>query len=268
MIKLQRSLDHQRAIILRTPGLDNQEPPPRRRKRLSEPLIRTEAVFGTKSYDDGLQRAFNRVKQQVFFNPDMTLFVTMTYAENQQNIDVVLSDFKKFIRLQKKQSKKTLKYIFILEKQKRGALHIHAIMNDAFITSKNKNGYQQLDCWPHGFTSVLTIKDVDNSFKSYLYLFKYMRKAQRIGKSFVHSSRNLNNFVEIPYETFDESLYILAHKETTEYSYDETVYRNYRYYLDSCLGDIHLALDIMRTPIIMDSVVGGTPPNDSQQHFL
>lgn len=166
----------------------------RSRKDLSD--SRSESQFGTKSYNDALQRSFNRAKQQVFFNPDMTKFVTLTYAGIVDDVDKVLHDVKMFVKAERRQNH-DLKYIYVLEWQKRGSLHVHMITNSQLTTYTNKNGHPSLTYWSHGFSSVLTVNDFDDNFRPHLYLFKYMKKAQRIGKSFLHSSRNLNNFKEV-----------------------------------------------------------------------
>lgn len=229
LLKVHRSEDHTRAIIVRS----SRVAPSKRILSSSRTLSRSESQLGTKSYDDACQRAFQRAKQQVFFNPDLQLFVTLTYKSNMLDENRAMIDFKRFIRKQRKMSGCELKFVYVFERQKRGAIHIHGIFSRGFLVSINNNGYQQLKYWSHGFTSVLPIEKTDSGFKAYLYLFKYMRKSQRIGRSFVHTSRNLNSFKEVPYEQFDEYLYELQLKESTRYlggSYPETTDR---YYLQS-----------------------------------
>lgn len=126
----------------------------------------------------------------------MTHFVTLTYAGIEDDISQVMYDIKQLCKKERRKGN-DLKYIYVLEWQQRGSLHVHMITNSALTTYVNKNGYRSLSYWSHGFTSMLTINDFDNNFKPYLYLFKYMRKAQRIGKTFVHSSRNLNNYDKV-----------------------------------------------------------------------
>lgn len=160
--------------------------------------------LGTLSYQRALRRAFQRAKNIVFFNPDMTLFITFTYKQADNTIEQVQTDIKQFIKKTKRYlaqtgEKKIIKYIYVMEFQKRGSIHVHMIANDSFRMNVNKNGYRELTDWTEGFTSVLTINDFDSNFRPYLYLFKYMGKAQRIGKSFIHTSRTFAPIVEIPY---------------------------------------------------------------------
>lgn len=98
-----------------------------------------------------------------------------------------------------KHTRKKLKYIWVMEYQKRGSLHVHMITNDFFQTHINKYGYEQLTNWKHGFTQVQTVENTDENFKPYLYLFKYMHKSQRIGSSFIHVSRGLDKIKPIDY---------------------------------------------------------------------
>lgn len=156
--------------------------------------LRSESTFGSNSYLDALQRAFNQVKTRVFFNPDMDKFITLTYKGKNHTPEQVLYDVKQLIKKEKRHHSKTLKYIYIMEYQKRGSIHVHMIANSNFTFRKNKNNYDELTYWKHGFSSALKITDFDKNFRPYLYLFKYMKKSERIGKSFTHSSRNLDNY--------------------------------------------------------------------------
>lgn len=198
--RLAIDFQSKRAILLQSPQYSL--------KRRLSPSVRTkrvESTFGTKSYSDALQRAFNNAKQQIFFNPDMNQLVTLTYKGLSHTPEQVLYDVKQFIKTEKRNNPtKLFKYIYIMEYQKRGSIHVHMITNNNFTYYTNKNGYRSLQYWKHGYSSILPIKKLDGNFKPYLYLFKYMKKAQRIGKSFVHSSRNLNNY-QI-FKSFDASV--------------------------------------------------------------
>lgn len=190
------SPDKSRAIMLRSFHSRSSE----RSRKPSRPSRRSESVYGTKSYNDALQRAFNRAKQQIYFNPDMKYFVTFTYKGADHTPEQVLHDIKMFIKRESRRDRAQrcqIKYIYVMEYQKRGSIHVHMIANDFFSVQVNKNGYKELVNWQKGFSSVLHIKDFDSNFRPYLYLFKYMRKAQRIGKSFIHASRNLSQSIDI-----------------------------------------------------------------------
>lgn len=220
------SNDGTRSIVLRSHH--NRKIP---RSKPLQHQNRSESVFGTKSYSDALQRAFNKAKMQIFFNPDMTNFVTLTYAGLDHTPEQVLQDVKILIEKESRSDRAKrgqLKYIYIMEYQKRGSIHVHMITNDLFSLQVNRNGYKELIHWQKGFSSVLQIKDFDSNFRPYLYLFKYMRKSQRIGKSFVHSSRNLNNFHEEDsklspqqWDTINQE-YTFTKKHNTTFKYYKT----------------------------------------------
>ncbi len=179
-----------------------------------------QSEFGSEAYRASLSRAFNRAKKQIYFNPDMNKFITLTYAENMQDMDKLLYDVKQMIKTQKRQDDKLqAKYLFIVEKQSRGALHVHMIANNFLDTYKNKNAYKSITHWPHGFSSILDITDLDSNFKPYLYLFKYLKKSQRIGKSFTHTSNNLKNYDFLTDFHFDKRLHELQFKERTQLGY-------------------------------------------------
>jgi len=181
----------------------------------SVPSKYSQTVVGTENYKDSLQRAFNRVKQQVFFNPDMIYFVTLTYEGKNHTPDDVLHDLKIFLKNTRRKGYKP-KYVAVFEYQKRGSIHVHLITNNQFRIELNKNGYMHFPDWKKGFSSVLTIDKFDSDFKPFLYLFKYMKKSERIGRSFVYSSRNLNNSVKLPVDFFDMKLYNELATERTE----------------------------------------------------
>lgn len=286
---------------------------------LTPPTPRTLSLVGSDSYDRSLRRAFSRAKLLAYFNPDLTQFITFTYASNMLDENQALYDIKQFLKKEKrkysqrKQSlaiieKKTqaesistelstypqavpvrnrntltdmhqrkqekinrrrrgcgyvdnsgevgithgellsifennqkkkanpFKYLYVFERQKRGAIHVHMICNEVFEYQVNKNGYRELKNWPHGFTSVLTVKDFDNNFKPYLYLFKYMRKAERIGKSFIHTSRN--SFDNIDWVSYDDYTYDLSqgditYKEDYKFTYNQKDYTIIKEYFKS-----------------------------------
>lgn len=191
---------------------------------------RSSSSFGTKAYRDALQRAFNRAKEQIYFNPDMQYFVTLTYAGIEQDIEKAMYDVKQLVKNERRNGNTDLKYIYVFEWQKRGSLHIHMITNEKLTTYINKNNYKSLTYWKHGYTSMLTIDDFDDNFRPHLYLFKYMRKAERIGRSFIHSSRNLNNHSSFT-GTLDLMQWRTVTQETAHTNVNGTNFFFYRNYL-------------------------------------
>lgn len=101
-------------------------------------------------------------------------FVTLTFAENVQDVDSAKDIFKKFIKKlnyrRKKEGKQNLKYVYVVEFQKRGSIHFHCVFfNMGFI--KNEE-LQRL--WGKGYTKINIITNVDNVGA---YVVKYMEKS-------------------------------------------------------------------------------------------
>jgi hypothetical protein len=104
-------------------------------------------------------------------------FITLTYAENMQDIEKADNDFKKFIQ-RFRYRYKGLKYIAVREFQKRGAIHFHMICNwnedlESEEQIKEKERWFGEKLWGHGFVDIKVLDGVDNVGA---YLIKYMTK--------------------------------------------------------------------------------------------
>lgn len=188
---------------------------------------------GSDSYKRSLRRAFSRAKLLAFFNTDLSHFITFTYREEIISPNQVIQDIKYLVQQHRRKSAKPLKYIYVMEIQNKRekttgkpVLHVHMIANDALQYEINKNGYRSVKDWLHGFSSVLTIKDFDNEFKPYLYLFKYMAKAQRVGRSFIHISRNFDKIESVDYADYINQLQTgdIVYKEDFDFIIDDQNY--------------------------------------------
>jgi hypothetical protein len=210
-------------FILNKSTLSYEHLPLTEKQLLSRSQPRSISQFGTKDYNRSVRRAFSRIKLLSYFNSDLQYFITFTYEVNQLKVDTVLKDMKKFLRIERKKDPK-LKYIYVFEYQKRGSIHIHMIANTKFETYINDNGFLSLKNWSMGFTSIKQIhsSSFDDNFKPYLYLFKYMTKSQRIGKSFVHISRNFDKIINSDYDEYINKLKgeNLLYKEDIEFKTD------------------------------------------------
>lgn len=105
-----------------------------------------------------------------------SLFITMTFAENMQDMKAANYELKKFIqKLKRKQE--NFKHVTVVEFQKRGAIHYHMICNlDIKWFSENELKQQERDLaviWGNGFVDIKEIDHVDNVGA---YLVKYMTK--------------------------------------------------------------------------------------------
>lgn len=165
---------------------------------------RNQSQLGSDSYSRSTRRAFSRSKLLAFFNPDLNQFLTFTYSKQHSDPLLIVQDIKNFIKItnnniNKEKQKNSIKYIYVMELHKKGGIHVHMVASEGFRTHINKYGHKTLTDWSHGFTNVQTINDFDLNFKPYLYLFKYMAKAQRVGSSFVHISKNFDKIKVLDY---------------------------------------------------------------------
>ena len=107
--------------------------------------------------------------------PFMPIFLTFTFAENMQDIKKANYLFTKFKQRMDyeitKKKKSYLKYIAIIEFQKRGAVHYHVLFfNMPFIEMI----YDKMEkIWDQGFIFVISLKETKNVAS---YICKYMTK--------------------------------------------------------------------------------------------
>lgn len=144
---------------------------------------------GNKKNDDNINKAKFKLRDIINSNVghcskgNRDVFLTMTYKENMKDIDVGKKDFKKFIMRWDYQRKKDLgekweklKYVYVVEFQKRGAVHFHCIFFNLEYTSaikisklwKGKNNDTG-----RGSIKINQIDHVDNVGA---YVVKYMQK--------------------------------------------------------------------------------------------
>lgn len=128
-----------------------------------------------------------------------TRFITLTYKENETDIDKAMEDFRLFIKDFNEylfgQGGK-LEYIAVIEFQERGAIHFHFL---AFNIPWVDSLFEDLEfIWYHGDTNVKYLKDKDvESQKLGGYLSKYFSKfsdedSRLDGRKCYFTSRNLD----------------------------------------------------------------------------
>ncbi|MGF0047906.1 rolling circle replication-associated protein [Streptococcus hyointestinalis] len=166
---------------------------------------------------------------------DKTSFLTLTTKENIKARDEFKKLLKTFIKRFNynifKTKKSQLKYIAVLEKQKRGAWHAHMLLFDVpFIPHR-----QLLDLWGHGAVRVNKV-DVDSKDNRGRYVTKYFEKGigqellENFGKHPYLSSNNLRQpIVDKNYEPFDYDFSdtdILYESEYSSKTYNKGEYVN------------------------------------------
>ena len=110
---------------------------------------------------------------------EWTSFITLTYADNMQDVKQAKKDFEFFVTNIKK-VKKDFKYISIPEFQKRGAIHFHLLSNlslqdnNIIIPQKDNDKFYDVKYWNKGFSS---FEIVEGDIKKIVgYISKYMTK--------------------------------------------------------------------------------------------
>lgn len=132
---------------------------------------------------------------------DKTSFLTLTTKVNIENRELFNDLFKKFINRFNYQvyntKKRVLKYIAVLERQKRGSYHAHILLFDVpFIPHKDL-----LEMWGHGAVRINKV-DVDSKQNRGRYVTKYFEKGigqellESFGKKAYYCSRNLKQPLE------------------------------------------------------------------------
>ena len=121
-----------------------------------------------------LQRAGRELRRLVNANigrhDGKDVFMTLTFVENVQDVKRANYEFKKFRQRLEYELKRKLKYVCVVEFQKRGAVHYHLVLFGLpYIPAKLVH-----QIWGNGFVKLNLLDDVDNVAA---YVTKYMRKS-------------------------------------------------------------------------------------------
>lgn len=123
-----------------------------------------------------LNRTRNTVRRLVSANfTNKSTFITLTFAENMQDIAQANRRFRLFtrrlrhyIRSQGEYPVDNFKYLAVIEFQKRGAIHYHIICTLPYISQKIMH-----ICWPYGFFKINKTRHIKNIGA---YVSKYLYK--------------------------------------------------------------------------------------------
>ena len=117
--------------------------------------------------DDNIIRTRQNIRRLINSNADLNKFITLTFSDNITDVENANLHFKKFIlRLKYKFSE--LKYLTVIEFQKRGAVHYHMVCNMPYI-----NKFILSEIWGNGFIKINRINNCDNVGA---YVSKYLSK--------------------------------------------------------------------------------------------
>ncbi len=220
--------EYEKVIFTQDENIETTEPKKERKKK------RNFDELSTEEQNERLERISKtrknsrwEVMRLVDTNFDKrTSFLTLTTKENIQDRNQFNLLFDKFIkRLNYKifnSKKRLLKYLAVLEKQKRGAWHVHIMLFDfPFIPQ-----HDLVKVWKIGGVWINKI-DVDSKSSRGRYVSKYFEKGigqellESYGKKSFYSSRNLKKPEVLKFVTFEDTENIIKHNEVlyeTEYS--------------------------------------------------
>lgn len=166
--------------------------------------------------DKVLQRARRDLRRIINSNCEKySKFVTLTFADNVDDLDYCNNEFKKFVKRLNYYYKIKLKYSTVIEFQKRGALHYHCIFYN--LTQKlDLDVFSHI--WGNGFVKVNKIDNVDNVGA---YICKYMTKTdddRLLGRKMYFNSRGLTKPMEIKDKKIVEALQNSLQSNNLKYS--------------------------------------------------
>jgi len=141
--------------------------------------------------EDNIIRTRQNIRRLINSNTDLNKFLTLTFADNVQCVDTANYEFKKFI-IRLKYQYPELKYLTVIEFQKRGAVHYHMVCNMPYVS---KDLLQ--DIWGKGFIKINRIQHCDNVGA---YVSKYLSKetsARLFNKKKYFCSRDLIRPIEV-----------------------------------------------------------------------
>lgn len=154
---------------------------------------REASTDSSRSEYESRRRAFQRGSNILFLNQDkLTTFVTLTYKNQTDNYDKVVNDINEVF------GRRKISYIAVVEKHQSGMLHIHAITSDLPNVVSLRKGKYSWKSWRRGFSDVKFIGDTDDKFRIEKYIFKYLKKSEKIGGRWFLKSNDLTLREEDP----------------------------------------------------------------------
>jgi len=133
---------------------------------------RRKTVVNKTRLKKNVKRARDKIRYLIHANTKAVkpLFLTNTYAENEQRRHVAQEDVRKFTRLLRKKVP-NVQYLYVFEKQKRGAYHVHMVIFGVHFIS-----WEELQSmWPKGSIKIKKHKWSRNTGN---YMGKYIGKEE------------------------------------------------------------------------------------------
>ena len=139
-----------------------------------------------------VNRTRTEIRRLINSNPQLTKFMTLTFAENITDLKQANYLFNQFIK-RMNYKYPNFRYLAIPEFQKRGAVHYHLLCDMPFIHFR-----EITEIWGHGNIDIKTLNNVDN-IGAYVckYLSKDMFDERTFGKKKYFRSQTLTDPIEI-----------------------------------------------------------------------
>jgi len=172
--------------------------------------------------DDNLIAARTQIRRLVLANErawgQRLKFITFTFARNQCDLDGAMKMWDDYMKRMRR-AYGPMKYLAVVEFQKRGAVHFHVLFFNLPFIYGVKDDLAEM--WGHGFVKVITVNHVKNLGA---YVSKYLRKEimdkRLLGRKAFFCSRGLIQPLEFRAE--DRIDKVLA-----GYTLEEEVQREY-----------------------------------------
>jgi len=142
-----------------------------------------QAKVRAKANASRVKMAFSRLCASNLGGGDHPVLASLTYAENMEDVTRGRSDFAAFGRSIRKTFGAHVRYISVLEFQRRGAVHFHALIwgLPADVVARERSARVVAKIWGRGFAD---LKVTDGSEKLAGYLGKYLSKSMSDSRLF------------------------------------------------------------------------------------
>ncbi|QQS61530.1 MAG: protein Rep [Candidatus Moraniibacteriota bacterium] len=166
-----------------------------KRKKRNEKKAQKEKESQKQKAQSTIQRTRKEIRRRVNANSQLIKFLTLTFKENETDIEKSNRVFNLFTQRMKDRFPE-FQYLAVLEFQKRGAIHYHLLCNLRYIKKKELE-----KIWGQGFIDIKRIKHVSNLGR---YICKYLQKdmfdERMFGKKKFFCSQNLKKPIELTNE--------------------------------------------------------------------
>ena len=180
------------------------------------------------SRNESLNIARNKIIRIVESNKDIwSSFITLTYKENMEDIEISKKDIRLFLK-KVRNDFEGFKFLYVIEKQARGAFHYHIITNLKLDTAHEFVNVFNERYWGKGFIYIQQVDSITNIAK---YISVYLTKdlIETYGKHVYSHSRGLNQPLELKCYDQNTDVEILKNFQGYEVQYTneyQVVYRS------------------------------------------